>query len=397
MIVLALPLGTAHGWGNCGRYLTRELARRTDVHLIPSRPLRPEAFSHEVEFAFFVATAGRSPALSVPPDKLPQQIGDPVFRGIELAEHAPAEWTRPRGRPNVGYTFFEWTTPTPSEVENLKRHFDCVLTGSSCCTEILRRHGVTSGTLIQGVDPEIFFPLPEHRKLFPDHFLIFSGGKFEFRKGQDLVARAVNVMQERHRDVALVASWHNYFGKVHETMARSTYVTLPPAPPPDQQSDYRFFAHAMLELNGVDVKRVILIPRRSVESMAAVYRETDVGLFPSRCESGTNLVLMEYMACGKPAIASWVGGHRDVVNDDNALIVRSCKPVEVRDNKHAPYAWEDPSLDEIVEKLEWAYQNRDALRGIGEQGGRDVGERLTWARMADDLHARLTGSKPLAA
>ena len=38
--------------------------------------------------------------------------------------------------------------------------------------------------------------------------------------------------------------------------------------------------------------------------MPQVYQNTDVGIFPSRCEAGTNLVMMEYMACGKPAIAT---------------------------------------------------------------------------------------------
>ena len=60
--------------------------------------------------------------------------------------------------------------------------------------------------------------------------LIFSGGKFEFRKGQDLVVRAVKVLQERHRDVALVAAWHNYHAKAHQTMTASPYVRLLPAP-----------------------------------------------------------------------------------------------------------------------------------------------------------------------
>jgi glycosyltransferase involved in cell wall biosynthesis len=395
MIVLALPLGSAHGWGNCGRWLTREMARRTNIHLLPSRELRPEAFSNEIEFAFFSAMASRSPALSVPPDKLPERVSDPVFRGIELTEHAPAEWTRPRGQPNVAYTFFDRPTVTPQQAENVRRHFDCVLTGSTYCTEVLKQHDVSAGTLIQGVDPETFHPLPDHRKLFPHHFLIFSGGKFEFRKGQDLVVRAVKVMQERHRDVALVAAWHNYYQKAHQTMAQSSYITLPPPPPPEQQGDYRFFAQRVLEINGVNMNGVILIPRRPQETMAAIYHETDVGLFPSRCESGTNLVLMEYMACGKPAIASWTSGHRDVLNDENALVVRSTKPVEFRGEDDVPVTWDDPSLDEIVEKLEWAYQNRDALRGIGQRGARDL-SRLTWGRMADDLYGRLTGAKPLA-
>jgi hypothetical protein len=36
--------------------------------------------------------------------------------------------------------------------------------------------------------------------------------------------------------------------------------------------------------------------------MPQVLREMDVGIFPNRCEGGTNLVAMECMACGMPVI-----------------------------------------------------------------------------------------------
>src|SRR5713101_6951902 len=37
MIYAVLPLGVAHGWGICGRYLTRELAMLDEIRLITDR------------------------------------------------------------------------------------------------------------------------------------------------------------------------------------------------------------------------------------------------------------------------------------------------------------------------------------------------------------------------
>ena len=39
--------------------------------------------------------------------------------------------------------------------------------------------------------------------------MVFSGGKFELRKGQDVVIRAYRVLEDRHPDVMLVNAWFN--------------------------------------------------------------------------------------------------------------------------------------------------------------------------------------------
>ena len=123
--------------------------------------------------------------------------------------------------------------------------------------------------------------------------------------------------------------------------------------------------------------------------MARVYQNSDVGLFPNRCEGGTNLVLMEYMACGRPAIASNSSGHKDVVNDSNALLVKTMGQVTMSDHGAPIAVWDDPSIDETIEQLEWAYQHRPALEALAEQAGRDMAH-MTWKRSAADFYAMLT-------
>ena len=46
--------------------------------------------------------------------------------------------------------------------------------------------------------------------------------------------------------------------------------------------------------------------------------------------------------------------------------------------------WNDPSLDEAVEKLEWCYQHRDELKLLGRQAAADMRE-FPYQRVAEGL------------
>ena len=120
--------------------------------------------------------------------------------------------------------------------------------------------------------------------------------------------------------------------------------------------------------------------------MSEIYSNTDLGLFPNRCEGGTNLVLMEYMACGKPVIASYSSGHRDVLTKENSIPLRSLHPFTVQNQEgRILYNWEEADLDEIIAGLEWAYWHRDELKNIGKTAGEDLAE-LIWEKSARQFY-----------
>jgi ABC-type taurine transport system substrate-binding protein len=46
--------------------------------------------------------------------------------------------------------------------------------------------------------------------------------------------------------------------------------------------------------------------------------------------------------------------------------------------------WSEPSFDELVARIEYAYAHRDELKAISRDAGESMG-RLTWRAMADAL------------
>lgn len=384
MITVAMPVGSSHGWGICGKYIAREMAGLTDMRLL-SDQFTLETVGDELEYQ---ALAG----LRFGPQ---DGAGAQVVNGITTLPHAlltciadktlrpwmPAVW----GKRTVGYTFFEENVLDPAWIEMGRRSFDAIATGSSWNTEVLKGYGLTEvETVIQGVDGRVFFPWPEEvaggglsgREFLRGRFVIFSGGKFELRKGQDIVIRAVGILQQRHPDVVLVNAWYNPWPQSIETMRGSPLLRMPA-----MSGKYGEVMTRLLAENGLDVSRVVTLGPRPNALMARIYRNTDVGLFPNRCEGGTNLVLMEYMACGKPVVAVDATGHRDVVRAEHAMVIKIKGENTIGGPGGAVARWPEPDLDDAVEKLEWAYQHRAEAAALGSKAGEAM-KKCTWSEAA---------------
>ncbi|RJQ51105.1 MAG: glycosyltransferase [Desulfobacteraceae bacterium] len=350
-LYLGLIPGEYIGWGICSKYLIRELEK-----LIPVSVIGPNLAKGSV-------------------------FGGKVFHTI--GDHRLTKVIDVSGTENYGYTFFE-NLLSDDSMENAKA-FDCIFAGSTWCREKLNEKGISwADVLIQGIDPELFHPIHGEKPGARDHFVIYSGGKFELRKAQDIVIRAVATLQERHRDVLFVNCWYNPWPFSMNTMAGSPLI--------DYKPQKRFsidYLKSVMSENGVDLNRTEFLPRIPQHELRKIYACTDVGIFPNRCEGGTNLVLMEYMACGKPVVATFSSGHKDILTDRNSLCIRSLKPIEVSNGSGRIEAvWEEPDLDDIIDKLEFAYLHRDQIRRIGFQAGEDMRCR-TWAHMAGDLVNKL--------
>ena len=371
MIYLCLPVGSNFGWGILGREIAFALSRQTEICLL-APPERPQPITDEFD-SWQVRRLMASPDVLA---KLTRTNWVPDGPIIQMADGANFARFVPQLAPpsTVGFAVFVENALSPADVQHAREHYRYLAAGSTYCAEVLRQHGIGNvSTVYHGVDSTLFCPREEPRTFLQDKFVIFSGGKFELRKGQDIVLRAYKVLQDRHPDVFLVNAWYTMWPSSRDTMAQSRLIRY--FPPPENR--YFTWMNDLLAANGLDVNRVIITGLRDNRLLPRLYHSSDLGFFPNRVEGGTNMVLMEYLACGKPALVSYNSGHKDVVRPENAVLIRRHGSIAVQSENGVVCTWSEPDIEECIEKLEWCYQNRDKLSKLGRQAATDMRE-FTW-------------------
>ena len=184
-------------------------------------------------------------------------------------------------------------------------------------------------------------------------FVVFSGGKVEFRKGQDLVLSAFKrfydamVSQSSRsrtssnvtdRPPRLLTVWYHHWPDLVDiddpraaTFGRPQFVAASDeaSASDDGKPDGTLDIGAWVHDNGVDPGVWVDPGKQSREEMRDLLRHADVAIFPNRCEGGNNLVAMEAIASGVPTIISANTGHKDIiaeVGDDTLYTLESQRP-----------------------------------------------------------------------
>ena len=283
------------------------------------------------------------------------------------------------GTPTVAVTVFETAALAP-EAAGRASGYPVVVAGSAWNADTLRAHGVTNvRKVIQGVDPTLFHPAPRSGWR-ADRFLVFSGGRLERRKGQDIVLAAFRRFAERRPDALLVAAWSSPFRAGEGTLDASVLVN-PPVRNPAGAIDPAAWALAC----GVRPAQFLDLGAVANAQMPTLLREMDVALFPNRAEGGANLMAMECMACGVPVILSANTGHLDLIEDGNCYPLVQQGQLEGREAGSAGVkGWGESDIDEIVEQLERVYAHRDEARARGLRGAETLA-RYSWARTAAQM------------
>jgi glycosyltransferase involved in cell wall biosynthesis len=107
-------------------------------------------------------------------------------------------------------------------------------------------------------------------------------------------------------------------------------------------------------------------------------------VFPNRCEGGTNLVAMESMCAGVPVILSANTGHLDLLEPGNGLPLRDQRPVDAPGLELGTEGWGESQIDEIIARLELAYDDRAGLAALAAAGRRTM-ERIAWPGQIERL------------
>ena len=274
------------------------------------------------------------------------------------------------GASNIGVLFIEDTT-VDAEVRERAKRYQMLIAGSTWNKEVLDggNVGVPVKVVLQGVDRTLFHPAPR-TGLFKDRFVVFSGGKLEFRKGQDIALLAFRIFAERHPEALMVTAWHSPWPDLARALTGNNRIA--PVPFSGGKADLPGWAAA----NGVPADNFLDLGQVPNAQMPTILRECDAALFTNRSEGGTNLVAMECMASGVPCILSANTGHFDLINDNTSISL-------TRQGKVPPQGtfmtegWGESDVDEAVEALELLWRDRQRAETIG-RGGAALLAGMSW-------------------
>ncbi len=218
-----------------------------------------------------------------------------------------------RGQPTIACPVFEDLKQVEANVALLKE-YDKVVVASQWNQDVLASLGVPAILCHEGIDPVLFNP--QGKKPRNDgRFRVFSGGKAEYRKGQDIVIDAFKIFAEKHDDAVLVASWGSPWGKSGSDFEGKWQYGSPPGTNIGKPNYGAWLQKAGLKPHQYEI--VTPVPNWR---MPEVYGSCDVAVFPNRCEGGTNFVAMEAMACGVPTITRPDYGQADLVETSAWLL-----------------------------------------------------------------------------
>ena len=371
MIPLVLNFGTGvwTGWGILGMNLMGQFANDEDFEVIAPMAGGASMFTGMTPLHYTLMEKIRSRPMPEHDNYIQIDCIGNDLRGSGTSAKCP-----------IGRVIIE--KPDPKGVENLGV-YPYLLTGSRWCAELIESiSGREAKVIHEGIDPSIFHPSPRSGWL-GDTFNIYSAGKVEHRKGQDLVLRAFRAFVSRHQDARLVTLWNSpfadlgngYRGTLEEPlwMGENGFLNV------------KRWAHD----NGIDADKVLELGCVPNWMLPQVLKEMDVAVFPSRIESCTCLPLMEAMACGIAVIAPDHSGLRDILwaGSGRTTILEKYKAVHTTEYffPHSDIDWYECDVDEIVEKLEGVYRGD---RVYLEQRCRAKYWR-TWADHATELKAWL--------
>ncbi len=357
---ISWPLATVSGYGIYGVEIAQSFFRRGGKKLLLTQPPVTLALPPllELRLAPALQLAPQFAALLRQDTNRVERFPFPVLHGAgnDFAGFTGSDQVR--GSPNIGCVAIEHLYCSPHG-RAVAQNYDKLIAISQFNADWLKSLNIAPVVLChQGIDTDLFYPQAK-RGLFGDRFIIFSGGKFEFRKGQDIVLTAFKQFAAKYPEALLVCAWQGQSEPAPNLFAATGHIQDTP------QADGKggLAIAEWLQRQGLQPHQFIALPYTHQMMMPPVLRECDAALFPNRCEGGTNLVAMEAMACGVPTLVADNTGQHDLV------ALAGAAPLTRQSPCLAPTAaagtttgWGECDVTECVVGLECIYHDSQAAR-----------------------------------
>jgi glycosyltransferase involved in cell wall biosynthesis len=325
---MSAPMGVT-GYGISGQYLFKELVKLGyDISLWPKGHV---CICTDIE---------DKPSIQKAVDKRVEDfdINSPFFQ----IWHQYDLMNRMGKGPYIAYSFFELDPLTNKERKNMNVP-DVMCVASQWAADIVTRDCRTDVRVLPcGIDNQVFQPRPGdgfNKRATPNTYVFFNIGKWEKRKGHDVLCNAFNRAFEPSDDVQLVMMPNNMF--------------LSPA---QTQHWYGMYKNSRLSSKIHFLTQIL--PFHS--DVANVINSMDCGVFPARSE-GWNLELLESMACGKPVITTNVSAHTEYCTKENAYLIETPNQEEAFDGTFffGGGNWAEIDVDEedqLIEYMRYCYE-----------------------------------------
>jgi glycosyltransferase involved in cell wall biosynthesis len=310
---------------------------------------------------------------------LPAQASDDAFNSIYKISF-PYDFSAPSAHRNFVFGTAEYRRLDESyfgsldDIRNLAesdRFF--VITPSHWSRDAFLHLGLRSEQVIvipHGVDPNVFFKIPEEERnairerIRVPGFVFANASSMTGNKGIDLLLRAFAVVAEKRGDCRLLLKGTDQLYQSKGFLGQA-------------------IAKLPSKLQTVVLDRLIYIGGTLPnEKMAEFYQIADVYVSPYHAE-GFNLPVLEASACGTPVICTNGGPTDDFVENDFAYRINSVlKPVNRTKNGGF---WLEPDVDHLVHLMLKVMDDVEWRKQAAAAGERHAAMNFCWDSIVDRL------------
>jgi len=267
----------------------------------------------------------------------------------------------------IGFPIFELNKFTKVEKNHLAS-LDNIIVCSQWAKTIIEQEvplmKYRIGIAPLGVDKEIFYPRYKNQS---EKTVFLNVGKWEIRKGHDILIESFNKAFEKDDMVELWMMNHN------------------PFLPEQQEKEW-----LNLYLDSKLGSKIKIIPRaKTHKEVAEIMSQSDVGVFPSRAE-GWNLEALEMMAMGKDVILTGYSAHTEFANEKNADIIKIEKTEDAHDGIwfHGQGEWAKigtHQIEQLVDYMRKAYRNRMGFEEHQNEEGIKTAGKFSWKNCSKNV------------